>query len=148
MTICLDKIQPCQCEFLRKEVAYLGHLVTEHGVKPNPNKIEAIVNYTEPKCQKDIRAFLGLTGYYRRFIKDYSHITKPLTKLLKKNSTFKFDEDCRKSFETCKMILTNAPILQYPDFDKEFIVTTDASNVALGCVSGNVRTRLANSLCF
>lgn len=128
------KIQPCKCEFLRKEVAYLGHVVTKDGVKPNPNKIIAIQKYPIPKTQKEIKSFLGLTGYYRRFIKNYSEIIKPLTLLLKKNANFNFDEKCIESFNKCKELLTNAPILSYPNFDEEFILTTDASNFAIGAV--------------
>lgn len=82
------KLQPEKCEFLRKEVMYLGHLITENGVKPDPTKIQAIVNYPVLKDIKGIRAFLGLAGYYRRFIPKCSELTQPLTKLLKKGIEF------------------------------------------------------------
>ena len=128
------KITLNKCEFLQKEVAYLGHLITPDGVKPNPQKIEAIKKYPIPRTQKEIKAFLGLLGYYRRFIKDFAKLTKPMTKLLKKGSKMEFTEEYRKTFEMCKHILSNEPILQYPDFTKPFNVTTDASNFAIGAI--------------
>lgn len=128
------KIQLDKSEFLKKNVQYLGHIITQEGVKPNPEKISIIKNFPIPKTQKDIKSFLGLLGYYRRFIRDFAKITKPMTKCLKKNATVIHDEEFIKSFNTAKEILTNDPILQYPDFSKEFILTTDASNVAIGAV--------------
>ena len=126
------KVQPDKCEFLRREVMYLGHIISEKGVRPNPEKIRAVLEYPTPKTCKDIKSFLGLTGYYHRFIKDYSKIVKPLTRLLKKNVTFFWDSPQEIAFKECKRILTTPPILQYPDFSKEFLLTTDASMYALG----------------
>ena len=77
------KIQPDKCEFLQKEVKYLGHLISKEGVKPDPAKIEAVSKFPQPKNQKNIRQFLGLAGYYRRFIQGFSQIAKPLSNLLK-----------------------------------------------------------------
>lgn len=128
------KIQPDKCEFLRREVAYLGHIISNEGVKPSPSKVDAVQNFPIPKSCKDIKAFLGLTGYYRRFIPNFSKLTKPLTSLLKKDVTFIWGEPQQKAFEECKHILTNPPILQYPDFSKEFVLTTDASLYAIGAV--------------
>jgi len=128
------KIQMDKSEFLRKEVEFLGHIVTADGVKPNPNKISAVQNFPIPKTQKDIKAFLGLIGYYRRFIKNFAKITKPLTVCLKKNAKIKISSEFINSFEHCKNLLINAPILKYPDFTQEFILTTDASNFAIGAV--------------
>lgn len=128
------KIQPDKCEFLRREVSYLGHLVTSEGVKPNPDKVKCIQKFPQPQNPKDIKSFLGLTGYYRRFIPNYSKITKPLTKLLQKNATFNFDDSCIQAFNTCKQMLISAPILQYPNFEEEFVLTTDASAFAIGAV--------------
>lgn len=128
------KIQPDKCEFLRKEVAYLGHLITKDGVKPNPQKIDCILNFPQPQNQKDIKSFLGLAGYYRRFIPNFAKITKPLTKLLQKDQPFNFDSDCIKSLEELKKALTSTPILIYPNFDEPFVLTTDASAFAIGAV--------------
>lgn len=128
------KIQLDKSEFLRKEVAYLGHVVTPEGVKPNPDKIIAIKNYPIPKTTKEIKGFLGLLGYYRRFINNFAKLTKPLTKCLKKGAKIEHNNEFISCFENCKNMLINEPILQYPDFSKPFNVTTDASNVAIGAV--------------
>lgn len=128
------KVQPDKCEFLRREVAYLGHIISNEGVKPNPDKVQAVKDFPVPKCCKDIKAFLGLTGYYRRFIPNFSKVTKPLTSLLKKDIPFIWGESQQKSFEECKQLLTSPPILQYPDFTKEFILTTDSSLHAIGSI--------------
>lgn len=128
------KVQPDKCEFLRREVAYLGHIISNEGVKPNPDKIKAVEEFPVPKSCKDIKAFLGLTGYYRRFIPNFSKLTKPLTSLLKKDVPFIWGESQQMAFEQCKQLLINPPILQYPDFTKEFILTTDASMSAIGAI--------------
>ncbi|XP_050314887.1 uncharacterized protein LOC126749236 [Anthonomus grandis grandis] len=128
------KIQLDKCEFLKKDVEFLGHIITAEGVKPNPRKIEAIKNFKIPNTPKEIKSFLGLVGYYRKFIKDFAKITKPLTNCLKKNVKIIHDKAFRTAFNLCKNILTNDPILQYPDFHKPFVLTTDASEYAIGAI--------------
>lgn len=128
------KIQLDKCEFLQKEVAFLGHVVTPEGVKPNPEKINAIRNWPLPNNEKELRAFLGVIGYYRKFIKDFAKISKPLTQQLRKGETIRHTADFISAFQRCKEILTSSHVLQYPDFSKRFILTTDASNFALGAV--------------
>ena len=129
------KIQLDKSEFLCKEVAFLGHVITPDGIKPNPSKIEAIQKYPIPKSTKEIKSFLGLMGYYRRFIQNFAKIVFPLTKCLKKNSKINVnDPEYVTAFEHCKQLLTNSPILTYPDFSKQFRLTTDASNIAIGGV--------------
>lgn len=129
------KIQLDKSEFMRKEVAYLGHIVSKDGVKPNPAKIEAVKNFPIPKTQKEIKQFLGLLGYYRKFVPNFAKLTKPLTTCLKKGNIINIEnKEYKNSFEESKNLLINSPILQYPDFEKQFIVTTDASNFAIGAV--------------
>ena len=128
------KIQPDKCEFLRKEVAYLGHLITQDGVKPNPAKVECIIKFPEPKSSREIQSFLGLAGYYRRFIPNFAKISKPLTRLLKKDNTFLFDSECKSSFKDLKEALVSNPILIYPNFEEPFLLTTDASAFAIGAI--------------
>lgn len=129
------KIQLDKTEFLRKEVAYLGHLITKDGLKPNPQKITAIQKYPLPKNNKELKGFLGLLSYYRKFIKNLAEITKPLTTRLKKGNKINIkDLDYTKCFEQCKTLLMNDPVLKYPDFKKPFILNTDASGVAIGAV--------------
>ncbi|XP_051155718.1 uncharacterized protein LOC127278183 [Leptopilina boulardi] len=126
------KLQPDKCEFLKKEVAYLGHIVGKDGVKPNPAKILAIKQFPVPKTQKEVRSFLGLSGYYRRFIKDYAKVAKPLSDLLKKTADWKWEDAQQQSFKDLRKYLCRKPILQYPDFEKPFKLTTDASQHAIG----------------
>lgn len=128
------KLQPIKCEFLRKEVTYLGHRITDEGVKPDPQKVECVQKFPVPKNVKEIKSFLGLSGYYRKFIQSYGQIAKPLTSLLKKDVPFEWNDLCQEAFETLKSCLTKAPILQYPDFSQPFNLTCDASNYAIGCV--------------
>lgn len=128
------KLQPNKCEFLKTEVMYLGHLITRDGVKPDPKKVEVVQNYPVPKSPKQIKSFLGLAGYYRRFIENFSQLMQPLTKLLKKNEPFNWTSLQQNSFEILKEKLCKEPILQYPSFSEPFNLTTDASNYAIGSV--------------
>lgn len=135
------KVQLDKSEFLKLETVYLGHIINKDGIKPNPDKIAAIQKFPLPRTSTEIKRFLGLLGYYRKFIPDFAHITKPMTQCLKKGSKINpQDHDYIECFEKCKTLLTNDPILQYPDFSKDFILTTDASNLALGAVlsQGNI----------
>lgn len=129
------KIQIDKCEFLKRETEFLGHVVTQNGIRPNPKKIECVLKYPIPQTPKQIKQFLGLSGYYRKFMRDYSKIAKPMTSYLKKDSKIDVNNlEYKKSFETLKTLLVNDPILAYPDFSKSFILNTDASNFALGAV--------------
>ncbi|KMQ83357.1 enzymatic polyprotein endonuclease reverse [Lasius niger] len=128
------KLQPDKCEFLRKEVIYLGHIISENGIMPDPSKLAAIKNFPTPKRVKDIQSFIGLAGYYRKFIEDFSRIAKPLTKLTKKSEKFIWSAEQQNAFDALKEKLMTAPVLKYPDFSEEFNVTTDASDYAIGAV--------------
>jgi len=126
------KLQPDKCEFLRKEVTYLGHIIGEDGVRPDPQKINAVKNFPRPNNAKTIKQFLGLAGYYRRFIQDFSKIARPLTCLLKKDIKFDWTDAQELAFTTLREALCSQPLLQYPDFSQPFVVTTDASKYAVG----------------
>lgn len=128
------KIQLDKCEFLRKECEFLGHIVTQEGIRPNPNKIEKILNWPIPKSTTQIKGFLGILGYYRKFIRDFAKLTKPLTKCLKKDAQIIHNDEFITCFNDCKRLLITDPILKYPDFNKTFILETDASDFALGAV--------------
>lgn len=134
------KVQLDKSHFFKKEVNYLGHIITPQGVKPNPEKIRAVKEFPIPKTSKEIKSFIGLVSYSRKFIPNLAKITKPLTYYLKKGKEIIHDENFINSFNTCKNLLINSPILQYPDFTKPFILTTDASNLAIGAVlsQGNI----------
>ena len=128
------KIEPDKCEFLKTELQYLGHVVTTQGVKPDPLKVEAITKFPHPKSPTDVKSFLGLVGYYRKFIPKFSGIAKPLNELLKKDVPFHWSENQEKAFNELKEILISEPLLQYPDFTKSFVLTTDASGFAVGAI--------------
>lgn len=129
------KVQLDKSEFLRKEVAFLGHVITAEGIKPNPAKIEAVTKYPIPKTQKEIKSFLGLIGFYRKFIPDCAKIVSPITKCLKKGSKINIhDPEYIQAFNQCKELICNAPVLAYPDFEKKFTLTTDASGVSIASV--------------
>lgn len=132
------KIQMGKCEFLRKEIAFLGHIITTQGIKPNPAKVHVIKNFPIPKTRREIKAFIGLISYYRKFIKDLAKLTIPITTNLKKDAKITIDREYMIEFETCKNILTNDPILQHPDFEKPFVLTTGASKF---CSGGHTFTR-------
>uniref|UniRef100_W8BY62 RNA-directed DNA polymerase n=1 Tax=Ceratitis capitata TaxID=7213 RepID=W8BY62_CERCA len=133
-------------KFFKKEVEFLGFVVSAKGISTCRDKIKAIANYQEPKSLRALRSFLGLSGYYRRFIKDYAHISKPLTKYLRgenghvkskhsKHISISFDNDAKQAFQKLKNILSSEDVLlQHPDYSKPFEITTDASSVALGAV--------------
>jgi hypothetical protein len=104
-----------KCDFWLKEVAFLGHIITDGGIKVDPGKISEILNWKQHTDVSKIRSFLGLVGYYRRIIEGFSKIVKPLTSLLEKGKEFKWDEACQKCFEELKERLTTAPVLIMPD---------------------------------
>ncbi|KAL0455612.1 UNVERIFIED_CONTAM: Transposon Tf2-12 polyprotein [Sesamum latifolium] len=123
-----------KCEFWMEEIAFLGHVVSKEGVQPDPAKVRAILEWEPPKNVSEVRSFLGLAGYNRRFVKDFSVVAKPLTNLLKKNTPFNWNDRCAQSFEELKRRLTSAPILALPSGDGGYVVYTDASRQGLGCV--------------
>jgi hypothetical protein len=128
------KIEPFKCEFLRAEVQFLGHVATDEGPRQGPRKTEAVRNFPEPKTVKLLKGFLWLSSYYRRFIHNYSNVAKPLYELLKKDAVYDWKEPQQNAFQTPKELLVTAPILEYPDFTRPFIITTDASGEAAGCI--------------
>ena len=123
-----------KCYFCQDEVEFLGFVVTENGVKTSDSKIEKIRDFPRPKDITQLRGFLGLAGYYRKFIPRFSDIAKPMTKLLGKKEQYIWGKEQQRSFERIKEKLINAPVLAYPDYDKPFIITTDASKIAIGAV--------------
>jgi len=128
------KLKPKKCSLFSREVEFLGHIVTPDGIHTDPKKTEAIETWPEPKCVKDVRSFLGLCSYYRRFIFLFAEIAKPLHKLTEKGQKFKWSEECSEAFQTLKQKLTEAPLLAHPDFNEQFILDTDASHTAIGAV--------------
>ena len=128
------KLKPQKCVLFQKQVTYLGHIVSERGVAPDPAKIESVKGWPTPTNVTEVRSFLGLAAYYRRFIKDFSRIASPLHRLTEKGRMFSWDETCQTAFEELKVHLTSAPVLAYPKLKTKFMLDTDASDVAIGAV--------------
>ena len=123
-----------KCTFCAEKVEYLGFIISKHGVSTDPAKIEAVRNWPSPKSIREVRGFLGLTGWYRVFIPGYARIASPITSTLKKTKVFEWSEDAEQAFLLLKEALISDPILALPDFAKPFLVTTDASGQAIGGV--------------
>ncbi|KAG8486037.1 hypothetical protein CXB51_019343 [Gossypium anomalum] len=121
-------------EFWLREVGFLGYIGSGDGIRVDPSKISAIVDWKPPKNVTEIRSFLGLAGYYWQFVNGFSIIAAPMTRLLQKNVKFEWTEECQQSFEELKKLLTEAPALVQPESGKEFVVYSDASRNGLGCV--------------
>ena len=133
------KLKASKCHFAFSKISYLGHIVSRDGIQPNPDKISAVQDFPIPKRVKDVRSFLGLANYYRRFIEHFSKIAKPLTQLLQKNVKFQWTDECQNAFDRLKNALVSAPILSYPDFSKPFELYVDASNDGLGMTLGQIQ---------
>ena len=115
-------------------MAFLGHVISADGVSVDPQKIEAVVNWKPPKNVSEIRSFLGLAGYYRKFVEGFSRIEAPLTKPTRKDVKYDWVDACPKSFEELKDRLTSAPVLALPNGKDGFVVYSDASRQDIGCV--------------
>jgi hypothetical protein len=123
-----------KCEFWLSEVAFLGHVISAGGISVDPSKVRDVLNWMPPTNVLEIQSFLRLAGYYRRFIKDFSKIAKPMTKMLEKDKAFEWTTECQASFDELKKHLTSAPVLVLPDVAKKFNIYCDASRRGLGCV--------------
>ena len=123
-----------KCSFFKKHIQYLGHLVSGDGIEPLPEKLEAVENMPPPKTPKEVRQFLGLVGYYRKFVPKFADIARPLTNLTKQDIKFEWTDKCQKTFQLLKDMLLKEPILKYPDPSKPYTLFTDASKYAWACV--------------
>jgi hypothetical protein len=123
-----------KCEFWLNTVKFLGHTISDDGISIDPSKVQEVMDWKSPTSVHQIRSFLGLAGYYRRFIPDFSRIAKPMTELLKKGVKFSWDKKCEDAFHTLRDHLTTAPVLAQPDVSKPFDIYCDASGTGLGSV--------------
>ncbi|KAL4023218.1 hypothetical protein IC575_016969 [Cucumis melo] len=123
-----------KCEFWLKQVSFLGHVVSKARVSVDPAKIEAVTDWTRPSTVSEVRSFLGLAGYYRRFVENFSRIATPLTQLTRKGAPFFWSKACEDSFQNLKQKLVTAPVLTVPDSSGSFVIYSDASKKGLGCV--------------
>ena len=134
------KLKPSKCKFFKTRLAYLGHIVSADGIETDPKKVEAVKNWTVPKTVTDVRSFLGFTNHYRRFIRGYANVARPLNALIsgdnasRKKCLISWNNECQTAFETLKDLCTKTPVLAYADYSKPFQVQTDASDLGLGAV--------------
>ena len=123
-----------KCEFWLDRVHFLGHVVSAEGISVDPAKIEAVSNWKAPKSVIEVRSFLGLAGYYRRFVEGFARLAAPLTALTRKGKRYEWTEKCEESFKELKKRLTSAPVLTIPTPERKFDIYSDASKIALGVV--------------
>jgi hypothetical protein len=123
-----------KCAFWLEEIQFLGHVLSAKGIAVDPSKVKDLLEWKPPTTVHQVRSFLGLVGYYRRFIPDFSKLVKPITSLLKNDTKFNWSSRCNEAFEQLKVLLTTAPVLAQPDIEKPFDVYCDASGSGLGCV--------------
>ena len=129
------KLKRNKCEFFKEQINYLGHVITNKGeIKVDPDKVKVIANLKAPTCVRDVRAFLGMCSYYRRFIPGFANIAKSLTGLTRKHSQFVWNHEHQKSFEQLKQALITQPVLKLPEMGKPFQLFVDASDKAIGCL--------------
>ena len=126
--------KPEKCHFAVSKVLYLGHELSKQGICVDSSKTDAVRTFPVPKTQRDVRSFLGLCNFYRRYVENFSKIAAPLNRLLEKDKPFKWTEACQNSFDSLKLALITAPMMDYPDLNSKFILTTDASDVLLGYI--------------
>ena len=128
------KLKASKCNFFKKHIQYLGHLVSGEGIEPLPEKLEAVRKMPPPTTPKEVRQFLGLVGYYRKFVPKFADIARPLTNLTKQDIPYEWTTRCQEAFEFLKEMLLKEPILKYPDPSKPYTLFTDASKFAWACV--------------
>ena len=134
------KLNPKNCNLLCSNVAFLGHKVSQHGIATDPAKIQAVKDWPQPKSTTEVRQFVGLASYYRKFIPNFATICKPLHKLTEKDTKFIWNNQCQSALDTIKHFLTTAPILSYPLLQGQpFLLDCDASNVGVGAVLSQLK---------
>ena len=128
------KAKKRKCAFFQSSIEYLGFIIDQNGLHPNPNKIQCVQNWPVPKNVKDVQSFLGLANYYRRFVKGFAKLGTPLTELTRKDVPFVWSAECDEAFRSLKTALVTAPVLRMPDPEKDFFIEADASKFAIGAV--------------
>ena len=128
------KLKPSKCSFFQKSVQYLGHVISRDGVATDPEKTAKVATWPVPTSRREAQQFLGFANYYRRFVKDFAQLARPLHRLTEKTAPFTWSDECQSSFDRLRECLCSAPVLAYPDFTRPFILDTDASDTGIGGV--------------
>ena len=142
------KLKVKKCIFAEEEIKFLGFLINETGFQPDPSKIDSVVNFKRPIKSRDVKSFLGLCSYYRRFIENFSDLTRPIRALIKDDAVFLWSKDCEENFELIKQKLTTAPILVHYQQDQELLVHTDASGYGLGVILSHLIDGKERVICY
>jgi len=142
------KLKPSKCQLLQEKVAFLGHVISKEGVLPNPDNIEKVLNWPIPQTVTEVRSFLGLVSYYRRFVKDHSKIVHPLVQLTKKDEIFKWTDECNEAFVTLKKVLTGPDVMAHPIDGEMYIIDTDACDVSIGAVISQVQDGVERAIAY
>ena len=142
------KINPSKCAFFQTKVQFLGHIVSKDGLQVDPEKINAVLKFPTPTNQTHVKSFLGLASYYRRYVKDFAEIARPLHKASETSSEFQWNDAAQNSFDSLKHRLTTTPILAYPSLQKPFVLYTDASQFAMGAVLAQEQNGLERAVCY
>lgn len=128
------KLKATKCEFARKEIKFLGFILSKDGIRPNPEKTRAIDAFPTPRTTTDVKAFIGMCSFFRRFIHQFASIAAPITALTKKDTPFEWTKECEDAMNTLKKALTSAPILSAPRLGRPFIIETDSSGKGTAAV--------------
>ena len=142
------KLKARKCTLFATEAEYLGHVVSEQGISTHPDKIAAVQNWQTPTNVTELRSFVGFCSYYRRFVKNFALIAKPLHDLTKKGTNFVWSDQCQTSFDNLRKELSTTPVLAHPDFKERFILDTDASQYAIGAVLSQVKNGVERPIAF
>lgn len=132
------KLNPSKCKFFQTEVVYLGHKITDKGILPDDSKFDTLMKYPVPKNSDEVRRFVAFCNYYRKFVENFASIAHPLNQLLRKDTKFIWSTQCQQAFDYLRYQLMTPKILQYPDFNNKFILTTDASDIGCGAVLSQI----------
>ena len=142
------QLHPGKCVTAQPKVQYLGYVLSDEGITASPDKIKAFKQYPTPKGVKDVRAFIGLASFYRRLVPEFAELAKPLTTLTRKDQQFTWGPTQKEAFERLKERLCSAPLLAFPDFKLPFILTTDASKVAVGAILSQVQNGIERPIAY
>jgi len=142
------KLNPGKCCFAARSIAFLGHVVSHEGTKPDPSKINAVVHFPVPKTVTDVRSFLGLIGYYQNYVRGYSRLVVPLFELTRKDVVFVWDLGCQCAFEALKEALVVAPVLIRPDLKKSFCLDVDWSPKGVGAILSQRESRMERVVAY
>jgi len=142
------KLQPGKCVFAQPQVEYLGYIFSREGIRASPDKTNAVRNFPVPRNVKEVRSFLGLASFYRRLVPNFAQIAKPMTGLLRKDTRFVWLEQQQAAFEALKAALSSEQVLAYPNFDSQFILTTDASQTAVAAILSQTQDGVERPISF